>query len=134
MRTAEKGMQVLAWDRRVGNVHNKPPELQQWKDILDGVEAEVNKIASWPNSLGLAKVQAEEFYNGILAEFRGFKDAWRNHVMHSRRDYECDEAKAVMSHVSRFMRTLATRLSESKRTPRKWGKSQIMAVGQLFVL
>jgi len=126
MRTAEKGMQVLAWDRRVRNVRNKPAELQQWKDVLDGVEAEVNKITTWPNSLGLAKTQAEEFYNGALAEFRGFKDAWRNHVMHSRRDYEFDEAKAVMSHVSRFMSTLAKRLSESKRTPRIWGKSQIM--------
>jgi hypothetical protein len=126
MRTAEKGMQVLAWDRRVGNVRNKPPQLQQWKDVLDGVGAEVNKITGWPNSLGLAKTQAEEFYNGALAEFRGFKDAWRNHVMHSRRDYEFDEAKAVMSHVSRFMRTLATRLSESKRTPKIWGKSQII--------
>jgi hypothetical protein len=127
MRTAEKGMQVLAWDRRVGIVHNKPPELQQWKDILDGVENEVKNIAGWPNSLGIAKTQAEEFYNGALAEFRGFKDAWRNHVMHSRRDYEFDEAKTVVSHVSRFMRTLATRLSESKRTPRIWGKSQIMS-------
>jgi hypothetical protein len=43
-----------------------------------------------------------------------------------RRDYEFDEAKAVMGHVSRFMSTLATRLSESKRTPRIWRKSQIM--------
>jgi hypothetical protein len=59
MRTAEKGMQVLAWDRRVRNVRNKPAELQQWKDVLDGVEAEVNKITTWPNSLGLAKTQAE---------------------------------------------------------------------------
>jgi hypothetical protein len=130
MRTAEKGMQVLAWDRRVGNVHNKPLELQQWKDMLDGVEREVSKITSWPNSRGLAKTQAEEFYNGILAEFRGFKDAWRNHVMHSRRDYEFGKAKVVMSHVSRFMSTLAIRLSESKRTPRMWGKSQIISHGR----
>ena len=130
MRTAEKGMQVLAWDRRVGNVHNKPLELQQWKDMLDGVEREVCKITNWPNSRGLAKTQAEEFYNGILAEFRGFKDAWRNHVMHSRRDYEFSEAKAVMNHVSRFMSTLAIRLSESKRTPRMWGKSQIISHGR----
>lgn len=127
MRTAEKGMQVLAWDRRVGNVRNKPPELHQWQDILNGVQGEVNKITGWPNSRGLAKIQAEEFYNGALAEFRGFKDAWRNHVMHSRRDYEFDEAKAVLSHVSRFMSALATRLSESNRTPRVWGKSQIMS-------
>lgn len=128
MRVAETGMRTLAWDRRVSVVRNKPLELQQWKDILDGVQAKVDLIVNWPNTLGLAKTQAEEFYNGAMGEFRGFKDAWRNHVMHDRRAYNFDEAKAVMAHVERFMKTLATRISESKRTPLRWTKKQILAV------
>jgi hypothetical protein len=128
MRIAERGMRVLAWDRRVSVVRNKPLELQQWKDILDGVQAKVDLIVNWPNTLGLAKTQAEEFYNGALGEFRGFKDAWRNHVMHDRRSYSFDEAKAIMTHVERFMKTLATRISESKRTPLRWTKKQVLAI------
>ncbi len=128
MRIAERGMRVLAWDRRVSVVRNKPLELQQWKDILDGIQVETDKITNWPNTLGLAKTQAEEFYNGAMAEFRGFKDAWRNHAMHDRRSYNFDEAKGVMAHVKRFMQVLATQISESKRTPVRWGKKQIIDV------
>lgn len=126
MRVAERGMRILAWDRRVTVVRNKPLELQQWKDILDGVQKEVDLIVNWPNTLGLAKTQAEEFYNGALEEFKGFKDAWRNHVMHDRRSYSFDEAKGIMAHVERFMKTLATRISEKKRTPLRWTKKQVL--------
>lgn len=83
--------------------------MQGWEDIRN-----------WPSRLGLAKSQAHEFYNGVLSESRGFKDAWRNHVMHSRRDYEADEAKGVKAHVQRFLQALAVRLSEDKRTPKIW--------------
>jgi hypothetical protein len=128
MRVAERGMRMLAWDRRVSVVRNRPLELQQWKDILDGIQSEVDAITNWPNRLGLAKTQAEEFYNGALAEFRGFKDAWRNHAMHDRRSYNFDEAKGVMTHVKRFMQGLSMRLSESSRTPKVWGKGQVIDV------
>ncbi len=126
MRVAERGMRVLAWDRRVSIVGNKPLELQQWQDILSGVQKKVDLITQWPNSLGLAKTQAEEFYNGAMGEFRGFKDAWRNHVMHDRKSYNFDEARGILAHVERFMKTLAQRISESQRTPVQWTKKQIL--------
>jgi len=126
MRAAERGMRTLAWDRRVKFKDGAPLEMQGWEDIIRAVEGEVQGIKNWPNRLGLAKSQAHEFYNGALSEFRGFKDAWRNHVMHSRRDYEADEAKGVKTHVQRFLQALAVRLSESKRTPKVWGKKQIV--------
>jgi hypothetical protein len=41
------------------------------------------------------------------AEFRYFKDAWRNHVMHDRNDsYDEPEALRVLEHVTRFMTLL----------------------------
>jgi len=128
MRAAEIGMRILAWDRRVKLKNKAPLELQGWDDILKAVQTEINKIVNWSGRRGLAKVQALEFYNGAMAEFRGFKDAWRNHVMHTRRDYNSNDAKSVLSHASRFMEILATRLSESQRTPRVWTKNEIIGV------
>ncbi len=119
-------MRILAWDRRVKFKDGAPLEMQGWEDIIRAVEGEVLNIKNWPNRLGLAKSQAHEFYNGALSEFRGFKDAWRNHVMHSRKDYDANEAKGVKTHVHRFLQALAVRLSESHRTPRVWGKKQII--------
>lgn len=126
MRAAERGMRTLAWDRRIKFKNGAPLEMQEWGEIIKAVEKEVENIRNWPNRSGLAKSQAHEFYNGALSEFRGFKDAWRNHVMHSRRDYEADEAKGIKAHVQRFLQALAVRLSEDKRTPKIWGKKQII--------
>ena len=58
------------------------------------------------------KQSAQEFYCPVLQEIRAIKDAWRNHVMHSRRDYEPDEAVAILAHVNRFMTTLAAKVKE----------------------
>jgi hypothetical protein len=127
MRAAERGMRILAWDRRVPKiVQNKPLELQDWKTMIEGLEEEAEKITNWPNKLGKVKTQGQEFYNTAIQEFRGFKDAWRNHVMHDRRDFNFEDAKGVLSHVSRFLKLLALRLSENKRTPLIWGKRQLI--------
>ena len=127
MRASERGMRTLAWDRRVKFKNKSPLEMQGWEAIIRGVETETVKIVGWSNRRGLAKAQANEFYNSALEEFRAFRDAWRNHVMHSRRNYNSSEAKGIMDHVTRFMKTLATHISESNRTPRVWNKNQIVA-------
>ncbi|MGH2639414.1 MAG: hypothetical protein ACRDF4_09070, partial [Rhabdochlamydiaceae bacterium] len=126
MRTAERGMRVLAWDRQVRFRNDVPLELQGWEDILKAVEDAIRKVTQWPNRRGLAKAQALEFYNSAWQDYRAFKDAWRNHVMHSRKDYDADYAKSIMNHVQRFMSTLATRISESRRTPMVWTKGQLL--------
>jgi hypothetical protein len=53
-------------------------------------------------------------------EFSRFKNIWRNRVMHSRDDYDRDEAMSVMTHVRQFMRILASGIAEGKRTPEIW--------------
>jgi hypothetical protein len=54
----------------------------------------------------------QEFYCSLLHDLQGFRDAWRNHVMQTRRDYEVDEAKVVFGHVPRCLRTLSAKVSE----------------------
>ncbi len=123
MRVAERGMRVLAHDRRV-KFDKGPIETQEWKPIIVQLEKEIAKVSNWPKSK--QRAQAEEFYNTALEEFRGFKDAWRNHVMHARRNYNDKDAAGVLSHVCRFMQLLSARISETTRTPLRWTKNQIL--------
>lgn len=123
MRVAERGMRSLANDRRV-KFDKGPIEMQDWKSIVGQMEKEIAKVSNWPKSK--QRAQAEEFYNTALEEFRGFKDAWRNHVMHARRNYNDKDAVGVLSHVCRFMQLLSTRISETTRTPVRWTTKQVL--------
>ena len=125
MRVAEKGMKVVLKDRQIIVVQNKPTDLLDWKTIGDGMDQAIEAINNWPNSLGLAKTQALEFYGGVKSEFLGFKDAWRNHVMHDRKKYSFDEAKGILSHVERLMKLLAERMAEHSYTPLVWTEKEI---------
>jgi hypothetical protein len=90
------------------------------------IRNEVAKVAQWPKTKGQLRVQATEFYGTALAEVRGFKDTWRNHIMHSRHSYIREDAIQIMTHVERFMSTLATRISEETITPKVWTKNELI--------
>lgn len=128
MRVAELGMRALAYDRRITKLPRKkdaPVDMGTWEEIIKELEEQADKIANWPNKKGKIKVQAQEFYNSLNAEFRGFKDAWRNHIAHKRRNYTREDAISVLSHVKRLMCLLSTRISESERTPLVWTKAEL---------
>jgi hypothetical protein len=123
MRAAEAGLRVLAWDRRVilkhkGKPSKLPYDLATWDKILDGLEDAEEEIE------GFKKTKAREdqlaFYHGAMVELRAFKNLFRNRIMHKRENYDVHKATSAMEHVGSFMRTLATRLSESQRTPKVW--------------
>jgi hypothetical protein len=130
MRAVEYALRVLAADRRV-KVMTKgtkayPLDLATWEAILQSLETEVAKVAQWPKTKGQLRVQATKFYGTALAEVRGFKDTWRNHIMHSRHSYIREDAIQIMTHVERFMSTLATRIGEETITPKVWTKNELI--------
>jgi hypothetical protein len=61
------------------------------------------------------------FFRGALNEFGGFKDEYRNNVMHSRTMYELADAERVYRRVSDFMTKLASSIDESGRSRLRWG-------------
>ncbi len=52
------------------------------------------------------------FSPACAAQFRYFKDAWRNHVAHMRKDYGAGDAWQTLVHVRDFMELLSARLHE----------------------
>lgn len=113
MRVVEWGMRAFAYDLGLLDVvtdkksgKTVPIAFAQWEHILNQLEEKIeSKTAAMPR--GEDKQKALEFYHSSSAEIRSFKDAWRNHCMHTRASYTRQDAIAVWSHVERFMKTLA---------------------------
>lgn len=113
MHVVEWGLRALAVDVGLSDVvmnrktgKTAPLEYAEWERILDQLPEKIEaKIEAMPR--GEAKQKAQEFYYSASSEIRGFKEAWRNHVMHTRRSYTREDALAVFSHVQRFMQSLA---------------------------
>ncbi len=106
MRVVEWGLRALCRNLKVTEIKEKPIAYATWDDVIkklpEVVETKINGMSRGPK-----KQKAQEFYFPALKELTGFKDAWRNHVMHVRREYTVKDAEAVSSHVDSFMNLLA---------------------------
>ena len=97
MRVLEHGLRALAL--RVSLTI--PAELQNWHNIIDQIEKEIRTLQQAPRT---AERDAElKFCSESAAQFRYFKDAWRNHVSHAKEAYDSFQAESIMSHVRDFM-------------------------------
>lgn len=114
MRVAERGLRILAKERRIRTVRrNRPLEWADWQDIIAALEKEAVSFAN--KSPSKSRNAALEFYRGSLASFQGFKDAYRNNVMHTRAFYTDSEANVAREHVFHFMNRLAEKTDETGR-------------------
>jgi hypothetical protein len=100
MRALETPLKLMASEFSV------PSARDQWHDLIKSVEASVL-------ALGTKEADRREFFSDAASQFRFFKDAWRNHVMHARAKYTEEEAEAIMVSVKGFMRQLSKRLRET---------------------
>jgi hypothetical protein len=121
------GIKQLKQSTRSGKVKLSPISYAQWEDILNQLQVTIDtKMKS--SKKGPTKQRDQEFYYPILQDFSGIRDAWRNHVMHTRAEYGRKDASAVLDHVTRIMARLATRLAPKPKSNRrpiiisaKWG-------------
>ncbi len=117
MRSVEWGLRALCGhlglhqarrSRKGGTREYIPLAYADWETMLNQihprVDARINKLKR-----GTQKQTEQEFYYPVLQDIRGIRDAWRNHVMHTRAEYNPTEAETILNHVERIMRTLATR-------------------------
>jgi hypothetical protein len=106
MRVLERGLRALAEDVGVPCGH------ECWGDIIKDIEdklAEPDRTAKTPE-----KEERKKFCAEAATQFRYFKNAWRNYVMHDWDYYQKNDAEKIMEHVRDFMRHLAARLSYPK--------------------
>jgi HEPN domain-containing protein len=122
MRAVEVALRALAIERRT-KPGKGPLAWQDWQVIITGIEDAVN-VESKAWTRGPGKDAFLEFYRGALGEFHGFKDLYRNHVMHTRpkKPYGDREASEALESVERFLRRLAPLLTEKGKRIR-WKKA-----------
>jgi len=101
---AHLGLSRIVIDRKTKKTI--PMEYSDWERILNQMRDKVDKkVAAMKR--GPKKQEAQQFYYPAFLEVAGFKDAWRNHIMHTRGNYTREDALAVFSHIQRFMQSLA---------------------------
>jgi hypothetical protein len=115
MRVSEFGLRGLARRMKVSLPKKKPLEWAQWQEILKEMSDKTTAISGTMKA-GPAKDALLEFYRGALGQFCGFKDEYRNHVMHTRGVYDESKAASVIAHVRDFMNKLAARIDEKGKT------------------
>ncbi|MGD1095577.1 MAG: hypothetical protein ABSB35_26720 [Bryobacteraceae bacterium] len=83
-----------------------PIEYLPWEKLHNQLrsraDSKLNKLRSGP-----AKDKKQSFYGSVFHDFHGFREAWRNHVMHTRENFDEPEAIRVLAHVERFMIAIA---------------------------
>ena len=112
MRAAEIGIRALAQSLNLTLKGNKPLELAEWREVLDGLSTAVLSIENKPNSTP-GKDEDLLFYSEAAAQFRFFKNGWRVRVAHARASYTEPQAKEIIDHVPSFFDVLSRRLKES---------------------
>jgi hypothetical protein len=115
MRVAEIGMRALARERKV-SFPRHPLEWAGWQQILDETERRA-KSATQGMSPGPKKDAMLAFYSGTIGQLHGFKDTYRNVVMHVRRNYDELEALRAINQVRDFMNGLSAKIGERTRGP-----------------
>lgn len=124
MRIVEFGLRALAENQNV-KIPRKPLDLAGWDEIINKLDEKISKRFNRKVPTGPPipppkpkrrsyekKEQDREFFRGAIHAFYGFKDVWRNNVMHSRKNYDEHEAVSVLNYVRDFMQRLAKRLTE----------------------
>lgn len=119
MRVAEHGLRVLAHERKIKLPKNKPLEWATWQEIIKALDDEIKVIAS--KKAGNAKDAALAFYSGARADLNGFKDEYRNLVMHVRAIYDEFQALRALTNVHAFMERLSAKTDHTHKRI-KWGK------------
>jgi hypothetical protein len=120
MRAVERALRALCVHLRILRIIKRrksgkkkfvPIEYAQWDKHMEAIQEKVDKKIG-RMAAGEKKQIEQEFYYPLLGDLKGFKDAFRNHVMHTRATYTTVKAEEVLYHVKRFMVRLSERVSE----------------------
>jgi hypothetical protein len=117
MRITEIGLRALARELAV-SFPDKPIEWAEWQHLIDQISAR-GKAAAAAQPVGQKRDAARDFYSGAVHHFEGFKDKYRNAVMHMRRNYDEPDALRSINQVRDFMNGLSAKIGEKTRGPIK---------------
>ena len=86
------------------------PVASNWGRAIEDIEREIKSRSV--RTHGQQWKTDESFYSEAATHFRMVKNAWRNHTMHGKQQYDEERTKDILGSVSGFMCHLAQRLHE----------------------
>jgi len=98
------GLRKVAINKKRGTF--APVEYSEWEKILDQLQGKIDKRIERAKR-GPRKQALQEYYVPIMQDFRAFKDAWRNHTMHTRQEFDRVRAGEIFGRVRDFMQRVA---------------------------
>ena len=120
MRVAEHGLRALAKERKLKLPKDKLVEWATWQEIIRALDNEIKAVGL--KKAGKAKDRALEFYSGSRADINGFKDEYRNAVMHVREHYDEFQAIRALTKVHAFMDRVAAKIDHTHKRV-NWSRS-----------
>jgi hypothetical protein len=103
MRILERVLRTLARELKV--TFSGTLDLQNWQNVIEAIESEIKNLEKLPK--GQHKSEKLKLFSQAAMQFRWFKEAWRNHVMHGRDIYDEGKAHSILEHVRELMQALA---------------------------
>jgi HEPN domain-containing protein len=100
MRAVELALRLLARRLKIRKV-----ETKEWATLMDDFDKALAAMRQRKRTA--MRDRKLQYYSEARAHFGVFKDAWRNHVMHSRATYDERQAFAIFNSVRSFMDELA---------------------------
>jgi hypothetical protein len=99
----EHGLRTLAKQLKI----NKGVEIKEWSTIIDDIEREIKAMRKLKRTP--ARDKKSQFYSEAASGFIHYRDAWRNHAIHSRGEYNEQRAMVIWENVRALMHHLATK-------------------------
>jgi hypothetical protein len=94
------------WNKEKGRFQYTPASYVMWEKMLSQLpqraEKRLRELRPGPRKQAL-----QQFYSSCFEDIKFVKDAWRNHIMHTRQQYDRDQAVSVLVHVMGIMQRMA---------------------------
>lgn len=104
MRALEPGLSALAAPFSVS------ASYENWQNIIEQIESKIRALGQQTKTP--QRIADDKFFGEAVAHLYFVKNAWRNHVAHSRDSYSDDEALKILQHSKEFIESLCPRLKE----------------------
>lgn len=94
------------WNKEKGHFQYTPASYAMWEKMLSQLPQRAEKRLKGLRP-GPRKQALQQFYSSCFEDIKFVKDAWRNHIMHTRQQYDRDQALSVLLHVMGIMQRMA---------------------------
>ncbi len=106
---ADLGLTRFAdWSKQDKRFKYTPSSFGTWEKFITQLPGKIEKKLKALRP-GIKRQKRQEYYYSVYDDIKIVKEAWRNHVMHTRREFSSTEAEAVFTRVRDMLVRMAAK-------------------------